>query len=86
MFLEINVLLPMPLCGLNFGIAGWLARCIHRFFFWCRPTLLHVPREALHLLFLNKGHNILFFASALSPNARMICQLRRMAYQQAGCK
>lgn len=60
---------PVHPCGLNFGIAGWLARCIHRFFFRCRPTLLHAPREAPHLLFLDKGHNILFRRRAVTECA-----------------
>ena len=84
MFLEINVLLPKPPCGLNFGIAGWLARCIHRFFFRCRPPLLDAPRKAPHLLFLDKGHNILFRKRAVTQCADDLPVASHGVF--AGCK
>ena len=76
--------LPVPPCGVNFGIAGWLARCIRRFFFRCRPTLLHAPRETPHLLFLNKGHNILFRGRDVTQCADDLAVASHGVF--AGCK
>ena len=84
MFLEINVLLPKPLCGLKLGIVVWLARCIHRFFFRYRPLLLHAPREAPHLLFLDEGHNILFRKRAVTQCADDLPVASHGVF--AGCK
>ena len=51
---------PVPPCRFNFRIARGLARSIGRSFFWPRPALFHAPSDAAHLLFLDKGQNVLF--------------------------
>ena len=51
---------PAPPRRLNFRIARGLARSVGRSFFWCRPALFHAPSDAAHLLFLDKGQNVLF--------------------------
>ena len=48
------------------------------------PPLLHAPREAPHLLFLDKGHNILFRRRAVTQFADDLAVASHGVF--AGCK